>query len=148
MNLKRLVIVAVVWLLTGSSGLVSAASLVVSPASPTPADSITLTSTSIDPVGLWNVGPSMCASVVGDTLVTTLPVDYWCIILFPDITIRYVRTCTFAPLPPGTYVAKYVEWHINACDPTPTETVTTTFTVNEPTPTRLRSWGALKSIYR
>ena len=124
------------------------AALTVSPAAPTPADSIQVTATSIDPVGLWVVGPTTCAVVSGDTLVMTLPVDFWCSSINPDLSVRYVRTCAFQPLRAGTYVARFVESHFNPCDPETTETATVTFTVRAPTPTKPRSWGALKSGYR
>jgi len=124
----------------------------ISPAAPSSTDSITATVRGYFNSLCWNyISQASCSMIQPDTLLIQVSVNYCS--GFPSCAcgqfpIDYARACTFAPLAPGTYVAKVVELHVNPADPLPSVTKTALFTVSESTPTLRRSWGVLKTMYR
>ena len=124
----------------------------ISPAQPTPADSVRVAVSGGFPPACWNdVSQATCSSVQPDTVPVQVSIDYCegapncrC----AEYLFSYQRTCTFAPLAAGTYVAEFQELHINPADPLPSVVSTLAFAVTGTTPTFHPSWGKLKSIYR
>jgi hypothetical protein len=150
---KRLVMIAALLLCVGlGSAPAWGARISISPSLPASTDSITVTVGGGFNTRCWKPdSQASCSVIQPDTLLIQVSVDYCsghpsCVCA--DFPIDYVRACTVAPLAPGTYVAKFVELHINPADPLPTETTTAQFTVSESTPALRRSWGVLKSMYR
>jgi hypothetical protein len=151
MRMRRVMIPALL-LCAGLSGAASAGSISISPASPSSTDSITATVRGGFYNRCWN-NPSQasCSMIQPDTLLIQVSVNYCggspsCVCA--DMPFDYARACKAAPLAPGTYVARFVELHVNPADPLPSATTTVQFTVSESTPTLRRSWGVLKSMYR
>ncbi len=98
----------------------------------------------------WRDTSQTCAIVAGDSLKFTVDVDYCeghmgCGCL--TVMIYYDRTCTFGPLPAGSYAVVFTERHI-WYDPEPTVTTVLPFTVTDATPVREGSWGRVKVLYR
>jgi hypothetical protein len=150
---KRLVMIAALLLGVGlGSAPAWGARISISPSLPSSMDSIKVTVRGVLASGCWDdPGQASCSMIQPDTLLIQVSVNYWCD--FPGCRcsldlINYVRACTVAPLAPGTYVAKFVELHINPADPLPTVTTTAQLTVSESTPALRRSWGVLKLLYR
>jgi hypothetical protein len=133
-------------------GSASGQSVQVSPANSTTADSVRVTAYSGFPqTGCWQIGGPVCGFVQPDTLRIIVAIGYCnglpsC--LCTAFPMSYQRTCTFGPLPAGTYVAKFVELHTSSYDRLRSFTRTAQFEVTGTTPARGRTWGALKSIYR
>ncbi len=148
--LKQLIMIALV--LCVVLGSAAGGTISIRPASPTSTDSITVKVRNVLASQCWSVAnQASCSMVQPDTLVIQVSVNYcgglpscWC----PQFPFQYDLACTFAPLAAGTYVARFVEFHVNPADPLPSVTMTAQFTVSESTPTLRRSWGVLKVMYR
>ncbi len=125
--------------------------ITVCPSHPTSADSIRVVGSSFDTDGSWTVVDAACVGLHVDTLTAILDVN-WCNgrgdCQHGDLIVRYDKLCVFPPLPPGSYVAQYIERHLNIYDPQATYAVYQPFTVEASTPTLRRTWGSLKSVYR
>jgi hypothetical protein len=151
---KRLVMIAALLLCVGlgSAPAWGGARISISPSLPTSTDKITVTVGGGFSTRCWKPdSQASCSMIQPDTLLIEVSVNYCsgrpsCVCA--EFPIDYVRACTVAPLAPGTYVAKFVELHINPADPLPTVTTTAQLAVSESTPTLRRSWGVLKSMYR
>lgn len=139
--------------LTTAASPAMAQRVTVSPAQPTATDSVKVTAISALDCASWSLDSYGCAVVAPDTLAITVNVLYChggseCVC--DQWPIRYERTCTFAPLLPGTYVARFIQNRLNNPYPYVPDrlTFTTAFTVTGSTPTVRRSWGALKLHHR
>jgi len=144
-----LLALAVAGMLAGAPS--TAATIVIEPASPGPADSVHVTITSRYSMMCWTSLGTQCPIDPADTLRVTAQTQYCngdpdcpC----PMMMMALVRRCDFGPMAPGDYVVSFTEIHVNPDDPFATSTETQAFTVASPTPALHRTWGALKSVYR
>lgn len=142
-------IVAVLGVVAGAPTI--AATIVIEPASPGPADSVHVTVYSGYSMGCWTSLGTECSTGPADTLQVTGRTQYCdggppcpC----PMMPIVLVRRCVFGPLAPGDYVVRFTEIHVNPADPFATSTQAQDFTVGASTPATRRSWGRLKLIHR
>jgi hypothetical protein len=149
---KRLVVILALLLCVGLGSAAAGGTISISPASPSSTDSITATVRDNFADCCWNdVSQASCSMILPDTLLIQVSVNYChgipgCVCC--DYPSDYARACTVAPLASGTYIARFVELHVNPADPLPSVTTTAQFTVSESTPTLRRSWGILKSMYQ
>lgn len=124
----------------------------VSPAYPTSADTLTVAVAGDFTSRCWEPADiASCSRSMPETLSIVIEVQY-CRGLpgcaCAQLPFQATRSCRFGPLPPGSYVARCVELHVNPADPIPTSTALVPFTVTGTTQAAHRTWGTLKLLYR
>ena len=136
----------------------ASATVTVTPASPTPADTIRVQVDDGFPTGRqWTVVSTSCREAAPDSLVITTTLQYCnglpgCFGTANPTAFRV--TCPFPPRPAGIYRAVYVERYLNPNDPRPADLQydptprTVRFEVTAPTAMRRRAWGRVKALYR
>jgi hypothetical protein len=127
--------------------------VIIVPVNPTTADSLKVTAGNDFNSRCWSFSQPACSLLSPDTLRILIQMNYCggdpgcgC----NDFPVSIRRTCNFGLLPAGSYVASYVEQHINPYDPVSTYSQNVTIAVVDAgsVAIRPRSWGALKSTYR
>lgn len=130
----------------------SAATIVLQPASPGPADTVHVAvHEDYESTFCWAILGTTCSVGSDDTLRITTQTQYChgdpgCVCLAQPVEL--VSRCDFGPLAPGNWVILFTDVHVNPYDPQPTFSQTQAFTVDGPVPSAHRTWGSLKSVYR
>ena len=127
------------------------AALSIFPAQPTSGDSIAVTVGSRFPSECWHVVGQVCSFDRPETLQVVVDVDYChgypgC--ACSQLPYTYQESCTFGPLPAGSYVAAFAERRLNPSDPEPPEVESVQFWVRGLTPALRHTWGSMKIFYR
>ena len=129
----------------------NAATIVIQPASPGPADSVLVTvHEDYESTFCWSLLGTQCSVGSDDTLRITTQTQYChgdpgCVCLAQPVDL--VSRCDFGLLAPGNWVVLFTDVHVNPYDPYPTFSQTQAFTVEGPTPSLHRTWDRLKSFY-
>jgi len=127
--------------------------ITLTPSLPSSTDSIHVVAVEVFSGGhCWEVVSTTCTTAAPDSVLITAHIQLCggnpggcpCTLSL----VPFQVTCTFPPLPAGSYRAVYQERHLNPIDSRQFPTHELLFTVSSPTPSLRRSWGRLKAIYR
>jgi hypothetical protein len=121
--------------------------LEVIPAQPTIADSVSIHVAGYYPNGCWHPGPVVCGFLAGHSISISEHAVEDTMRFCPLIVPEYGATCEYGRLPAGIYQVVFTETHTSVHDPLPQQR-TLNFRVSDATPTRLKTWGRLKLLYR